>query len=265
MHAADRGVYIQPGGVLPEPRNDARRPDEGDVSVEAESASPSRKLRHRMKPAVADDPDLAVAAVVHPHFATMQACRVGSGQAVDDRLAGRARENDPAPVHRELEVSRPPPCQPGRRCGEIRSGQVVPRRDRVELEVVPTEDRAVLGLDALRPPDALARPSSSSRTTAFSPTALACRSPADHRQVVEIEAAREESRADRDQLFLGLRSPGCPGAASIQRPGSGRRPGWGSASRRRGRPSACDRRQAPRDGEATCTRTRPPPQSAASP
>src|SRR5438093_1561092 len=63
VYAADALVEVETRGVLAEPRQHPRCPDEGDVPVEREAARPAREARDRREAPVLDDADLAVAAI----------------------------------------------------------------------------------------------------------------------------------------------------------------------------------------------------------
>src|SRR4029453_11557175 len=122
---------------------------------EREPPRPAWQPRDHFEPPVRRHAKLAVAGALDPELAALQARRVRPREAADDGLPRPAREYDAAAVDREVPVARPPGRDPvgGRRIE--RRGDVRPGRDRVQLQVVAREVGAAVGLDRLRPPDAL--------------------------------------------------------------------------------------------------------------
>src|SRR5262249_15430253 len=107
MDAADAAGRVEPGRVLLEPDEDARRPDERDPTRASEPARPApRPGDHRELPVDADA-DLAVAAVVDPERVAPEACRVRPREPPDNRLARPAREDDAAAVDRKVAIAGP--------------------------------------------------------------------------------------------------------------------------------------------------------------
>ena len=199
VESAAARLEVESGGVPGESRNDPRGPREGDAGSEGEPASPSGKAGDGAVAAVFDEPDLSVPAVRDPEPAFVEARGVRTGESARDRLPRSARENDAAAVDGEIAVARFSRPDLVGRCREEGLGEVLPRGDGVELDVVSIEERSFRGVDRARPPG-LGEPAR--RLDAHHqvlPDRVRMEHAADEGQVVEIRAAGVEARTHRDE------------------------------------------------------------------
>src|SRR5581483_4206384 len=188
--------------VAAEARQQARRADERDVAVEREAARPAAWPRDGDEVVLLTEADLAVAAVVDPDRAVSEPRRVGAGEPADDRLPRRAGEDDTPSIDREVAMPGTARRDDVGRRGEVRRAHAPAGGDRVELEVIPLEDRSAPALHAAGPPDDGCPTVVADADDGVPPDGVRVEPSADHREVVDVRPAGEEAGSDGNERAM---------------------------------------------------------------
>src|SRR6266545_3600989 len=199
MHPGNARGRVHPGRVMPKTWNDPARADEYHSAIHEEAPRPSGEARHGLEPAVFDDADLAVAAVVHPQPAPMEPRGMRPRETRRHHVARPPREDHAPAVDGKVQVTWTSRRRSARRRGEVALPDRPPGGDRVQLKIVAAEARPPWPVDRVRPPYRPEAPVFLDGHDGVEGDGVGVKLASDEREVVDVQRPREVPGLDRHE------------------------------------------------------------------